>query len=34
VPRGKVRFDVSEGVFEPGVPLGIERLRELLELPA
>ncbi len=33
-PRGMVRIDCSKGWIEHGVALGIERLRELLELPA
>jgi flagellar assembly protein FliH len=33
-PRGMVRIDCSQGWIEHGVALGIERLRELLELPS
>jgi flagellar assembly protein FliH len=33
-PRGMVRIDCSQGWIDHGVALGIERLRELLELPS
>jgi flagellar assembly protein FliH len=33
-PRGMVRIDCSQGWIEHGIALGIERLRELLELPS
>lgn len=33
-PRGVIRIDCSQGWIEHGIALGVERLRELLELPS